>query len=84
MSENMQQCWDWLNDHKNGASAKTEFNKDGTYKQHRVVWYVSDFGWCDATGQSLEEAILNAINTRVDFETDEYFVPKKEGEHGSH
>ncbi|HDS0960487.1 hypothetical protein [Pseudomonas putida] len=76
MADNMQMCWEWLNDRSRFASVIIDFERNDTYKHHRVVWHVKGFGWCDATGQSFEEAVLNAIKTRVDNESLEYFTPE--------
>ncbi|WP_439126247.1 MAG: hypothetical protein ACNJA3_28170 (plasmid) [Pseudomonas rhizophila] len=73
MANNMQKCWEWLHERSRFASVQIDFNRDHTYKEHRAVWYVEGFGWCDAKGQSFEEAVMNAINTRFDTETLEYF-----------
>lgn len=69
--------WDWLNVRERWASVSVDFERGGTYKQHRVTWHVADFGWISATGQSLEEAVANAMVTRVNHETGEHFTPTK-------
>lgn len=75
MADKMQKCWDWLHERSRFASVHIDFDR-GTYKQHRAVWHVEGFGWCNAAGQSFEEAVVNAINTRINTETLEYFTPE--------
>jgi hypothetical protein len=73
MTEQQIKCWEWLNDRKNFAGVSVKFNRDFTYKEHYVTWHVEKFGWVSATGQSFEEAVTSAINTRLNYETQEYF-----------
>lgn len=76
-SEKMAACWAWLNDRANFASVSIKFNSDHTYRHHYVTWYVKEFGWVHAIGQSFEQAVCNAMATVFNADTGEY-SPGKE------
>jgi hypothetical protein len=51
---------DWLSARTRWASVKTDFDRNGVYARHRVVWHVPG-EWLSAEGQSFEEAVDNAM-----------------------
>ena len=65
---------EWLTERERWASVHVEFDRNSVYKEHRVNWYVKDFAWLDASGQSFEEAVDNAMKTKYDFNTCEHWV----------
>lgn len=66
----------WLSKRERWASISVDFDRQSVYKEHRVNWYVEDIGWLNASGQSFEEAIDNAMNTKYNIETCEHWVEK--------
>lgn len=66
----------WLTERERWASVMVDFDRNSVYKEHRVNWYVEDFGWLDVTGQNFEEAVDNAMNTKYNTETGEHWVEK--------
>jgi hypothetical protein len=66
----------WLNERERWASASPNFAKGGEYRDHQVVFYDAKIGWIHAKpGNGLKEAVRNAMNTRINYETQEYFDP---------
>lgn len=65
---------DWLTERERWASVQVDFDRNSVYKEHRVNWYVEEIGWLNASGQSFEEAVDNAIKTKYSIETYEHWV----------
>ena len=51
---------EWLSVRERFASVRIDFDRTGAYRQHRVTWYVEDYGWASAEGQSIREAVRAA------------------------
>lgn len=68
---------EWLTERERWASVMVDFDRNSTYKEHRVVWYDENIGWLNSSGQSFEEAVDNAIKTRYDTEICEHWVDVK-------
>lgn len=64
----------WLTERERWASIHVDFDRNSVYKEHRVIWYVEEIGWLNASGQSFEEAVDNAIKTKYSTETYEHWV----------
>lgn len=66
----------WLNERERWASVSAKFAKGGGYLEHQVVYYDAGIGWIHAKpGNGIKEAVRNAMNMRVNYETQEYFDP---------
>jgi hypothetical protein len=64
----------WLTKRDRWASVMVDFDRNSVYKEHRVVWYEEEIGWLNSSGQSLEEAVDNAMKTKYSTETCEHWV----------
>lgn len=66
----------WINERERCASVSAKFDSDGVYREHVVVYFDSKIGWIHAKpGDGYREAVRNAMNMRVNYETGEYFDP---------
>jgi hypothetical protein len=66
----------WMDERERLASASVKFDKCGDYREHQVVFYDAKIGWIHAKpGNGYREAVRNAMNMRVNYETGEYFDP---------
>lgn len=66
----------WLHQRDRWASCSAHFEKGGVYRDHVVVYYDPHIGWIHAKpGNGFREAVRNAMNMRVNYETGEYFNP---------
>lgn len=66
----------WFDKRERWASVSTNFDRDGVYVNHQVVFYERNMGWVHAKpGNGLRAAIRNAMNMRFNYETGEYFNP---------
>lgn len=50
----------WLRERERWASVCIDYDRDGVYRQHRVVWF-ADECWLEACGQSADEAVDAAM-----------------------
>lgn len=67
---------EWLSHRERWASVHVDFDRNSVYEEHRVVWYDQRGAWLNAVGQSIEEAIDNAMKTEYNPKTCEHWVPK--------
>lgn len=68
---------EWLTERRRWASVRVDFDRNSVYKEHRVVWWVEEMGWLNASGQSFEEAVDNAMKTKWNPNTMEHWVENK-------
>ena len=57
----------WLKKRERFASVSVDFNKDFSYKCHRITFHMDGIGWIDAEGQSIDEAVDAAILLEAKF-----------------
>jgi hypothetical protein len=68
---------EWLTVRERWASVLTDFGRGGVYQRHRVVWHDPRGAWLSAEGQSIEEAVDNAMRTEFNAETGEHYLVAK-------
>jgi hypothetical protein len=66
----------WMNERERWVSVSANFDNDGVYREHVVVYHDAKIGWIHAKpGNGYKEAVRNAMNMRFNYETQEYFDP---------
>ena len=60
-----QKRFDWLKGRSRFASVSVDFNKDFSYKCHRITFHMEGIGWLDAEGQTFDEAVDAAMALEV-------------------
>jgi hypothetical protein len=68
---------EWLTVRERWASVHVDFDRGGVYREHRVVWHDPRGAWLNATGQSFEEAVDNAMRTEYNPKTCEHYLVAK-------
>lgn len=65
----------WLEQEDRWASVNSNFDR-GTHRDTQVVYYDARVGWIHCKpGKTFTEAVRNAMNMRINYETQEYFNP---------